>query len=230
MKRLLASLRWEIVLQFRNGLYHATAFVLAFWALLLTQFSLAEYRAYLPGALLGNLPITSLYFMAGLVMLEKGEGSLEARRVSPMGSGYYLLIKVLALSLLILIENLSVAGLWTGFRLAPLPLALGLLFGGAMLTLYGFITVVPYHSVNEYLMPSVLYLLPTLLPLLNTFGLVTSPLFYLHPLQAAVVLLEGGFRSLSPLEWLYGLGYGGLAVGFLFWYGRKAFRRFVVVA
>ena len=55
--------------------------------------------------------------MAGLVMLEKGEGSLEARVVTPLRSGEYLLVKVMALSLLVLAENLIIAALFSGFVL-----------------------------------------------------------------------------------------------------------------
>ena len=37
MKRLLATLRTDVRLQFRNGFYYATAFVVALWVLLFSQ-------------------------------------------------------------------------------------------------------------------------------------------------------------------------------------------------
>jgi len=237
MKRMISSLRWEVTLQFRNGFYFAVGFIMAFWAVLVTQLPHLDprftqgFRAALPGLLLGNLLVSTFYFMAGLVMLEKGEGSLEARVVTPLRSTEYLLVKVLALSLLVLAENLIIAALFSGFRFDLLPMSLGLLFAGAIFSLTGFLAVVRYASINEFLLPSMPYTLLLMLPILNFIGAVPHPmlrpLFYLHPVQAALVLMEGGFRPLSGLEWVYGLLYslGGVIV--LFVLCRRAFRRFV---
>src|SRR5512146_3092882 len=130
LKRFASSLRWEVALQFRNGFYYAVGFLMLFWLLLYSQLlqpQLGQFdlRALLPGLLLGNLLVTTFYFMAGLVMLEKGEGSLEARVVPPLRSTEYLLVKVVALALLVLVENLLIAGLFTAFRFALPALVLG---------------------------------------------------------------------------------------------------------
>jgi fluoroquinolone transport system permease protein len=228
-KRIVSSLRWEVALQFRNGFYYAVGFIMAFWILIYTQLPQLDLRAILPGLLLGNLLVTTFYFMAGLVMLEKGEGSLEARVVTPLRSGEYLLVKVLALSLLVLAENLIIAALFSGFRFALLPLGLGLLLAGAIFTLTGFLAVVRYASINEFLLPSMPYTLVLMLPLVDYFGIVKSPLFFLHPVQATLVLMEGGFRPLSGLEWGYGLVYSLAGTIVLFVLCRRAFRRFVTV-
>lgn len=229
IKRLSASLRWELALQFRNGFYYAVGFIMSFWVVIFTQFPRLDLRDLLPGLLLGNLLVTTFYFMAGLVMLEKGEGSLEARVVTPLRSTEYLLVKVIALALLVLAENLLIAGLFSGFRFTLVPLALGLVFSGAMFTLVGFLAVVRYDSINEFLLPSLPYTLLLMLPLLDFFGIVKSLMFYLHPVQAALVLMEGGFRPLTALEWIYGLGYSLVGIIGLFILCRRAFRRFVTV-
>ncbi|MCE1252350.1 MAG: ABC transporter permease [Anaerolineae bacterium] len=227
MKRVLSCLRWEVILQFRNGFYYATAFILAFWVVLYTQLHLPNLSDYVPGLLVSNLEITTFYFIGGLVMLEKGEGSLEARLVSPLRSGEYLIVKVLALSILVLVENLIVAALFSGLSFNIVPVALALVLAGAIFSLYGFLTVIRYDSINEYMLPSVLFTIPLLLPLLDFFGIFKSPLFYLHPIQAALVLFEGGYRPLGLLEWVYGLGYSLAWVLILYYLGRRAFKQFV---
>jgi fluoroquinolone transport system permease protein len=232
-KRLTSSLRWEVALQFRNGFYYAVGFIIAFWVVIYTQLPQLDLRAILPGLLLGNMLVTTFYFMAGLVMLEKAEGSLEARVVTPLRSTEYLLVKVIALSLLVLAENLLIAGLFSGLRFALFPLALGLVLSGAIFTLVGFLAVARYDSINEFLLPSLPYTLALMLPMLDYFGILPQqmlhPLFYLHPVQAALVLMEGGFRPLSALEWFYGLGYSLAGIVLLFVLCRRAFRRFVTV-
>ena len=227
MKRIISSLRWEVILQFRNGFYYATAFILAIWVVLYTQLHLPNLSDYVPGLLVSNLEITTFYFIAGLVMLEKGEGSLESRLTSPLRSGEYLIVKVLALSILVLVENLILAVLFSGLHFNMLPVVLALLLAGAIFSLYGFLTVIRYDSINEYMLPSVLFTIPLLLPLLDFFGIFKSPLFYLHPIQAALVLLKGGYQALSPLEWAYGMGYSLLWVLLLYHLGQHAFKKFV---
>lgn len=231
-KRITSSFRWEVALQFRNGFYYAVGFIMAFWVLLYVQLPQLDLRAVLPGLLLGNLLVTTFYFMAGLVMLERSEGSLEARVVTPLRSSEYLLVKVLALSLLVLAENLLIAAMFSGFRfdrLHLLPMTLGLLLAGAMFCLIGFLVVVRYDSINAFLMPSMLYTILLMLPLIPYFGVIQSPLFYLHPVQSALTLMEGGFRPLTALEWVYGLAYSLAAVSVLMIFCRRAFRRFVTV-
>lgn len=228
-KRTLSTLYWEIKLQYRNGFYYATAFILAFWVALYSQAPRLDLTTILPGLLMGNLLVTTFYFIAGLVMLEKSEGSLEARVVTPLRAGEYLLAKLLALSGLVLAENLIIAALFSRLQFRLLPTVMGLLLGGAIFSLAGFLVVVRYNSINEFLMPSMPYTVLLMLPLVDFFGVFPSPLFYLHPMQAALVLLEGGFHSLSPFEWIYGLGYSAVAAAVLFRLCLRAFRQFVTV-
>lgn len=48
--------------------------------------------------MLGNLPLATFFFIAGLVLLEKGEGTLEAQIVTPLTAGGYLASKILTLT------------------------------------------------------------------------------------------------------------------------------------
>ena len=48
--------------------------------------------------IMGNLVIGTFYFMGGLVLLEKDEGSLEARVTTPLKPTEYLSAKVLTLT------------------------------------------------------------------------------------------------------------------------------------
>src|SRR5436305_5271778 len=80
MHRLLATIRCDLRLQQRNGFYYATAFVVAVYALGLSQLHASGARlnlaGLLPAVVLNNLMITSFYFIGALVLLEKTEGTL----------------------------------------------------------------------------------------------------------------------------------------------------------
>jgi fluoroquinolone transport system permease protein len=121
MKRLLAALGCDARLQFRNGFYYAAALVAGVMAV-----GLGQLGRWLPGINLGwlapgfivsNMLLGTFYFMGGLVLLEKGEGTLEAQVVTPLRSREYLASKVITLAGLALVENLVIVGAGYGWRL-----------------------------------------------------------------------------------------------------------------
>lgn len=208
MKRWLKTLRWEVVLQARAGFYTAAAVMLAIIGLAALRWGGGDLGGLLPVVLFGNLQVTAFYFLAGMLMLEKEEGSLEARSITPLRPVEYLGGKVITLGALALVENMVLTGLFTRGNFQPAALTAGLLLGAGLLTLAGFLAAIRHSSVNSFLMPSILYLLALTLPIASPLGLVDSPLLYLHPLQPALTLISGGFHPLSVAEWLYGLGAG----------------------
>ena len=80
MHRLAATVRLDLRLQMRNGfLYYAVAFVLACWFVVLTRLPAIDWGYVLPAVVFGNLVMVNFYFVAGLVLLEKGGGSWRPR-------------------------------------------------------------------------------------------------------------------------------------------------------
>jgi fluoroquinolone transport system permease protein len=231
MKRLVSTLWCDVRLQLRNGFYYATLFVLAIYALGLTQVSLSSARDalawLLPAMLLNNLAITTFYFVAGLVLLEKAEGSLEAQIITPLRPGEYLASKVLTLTALAVLYNLAIVFLVVGFGVALLPVAAGVALGAAIYVLFGFAAVARYDSINEFLLPSTLYIAPLLLPLAYVAGW-DSPLLFLHPMQGPVALMRVALGQAPAWQALYGVLYGGLWVGLAYALCRRSYRRFVV--
>jgi fluoroquinolone transport system permease protein len=228
-RRLLATARCDVLLQLRNGFYAVTAAVVAVWVVLLSQLppGLVDAAWLLPPLLAGNLLLSTFYFVGGLVLLEKAEGTLGAQAVTPLRSGEYLAAKVLSLGLLSLAENVALALVLYGRGLSPAPLVLGLSLAAAVHVLAGFAAVVRYDSVNTYLLPSVVYATATQLPIVAYVAGWDGWLLWLHPLQGPLVLLrasvapvgagEVAAASLLSAGWIAG---GGL------WAGRS-FRRFV---
>lgn len=228
MTRLLATMRWDVRLQFRYGFYYAGVFVTVVWVIILRQFPPATLNLVLPAFVLLGLNITTYYFIAGLVLFEKGEGTLEALVTTPLRVKEYLASKVVTLALLGLLENLLIVVLTYGLGFQPLLLVLGMGFTAAIYTLVGFVLIARYDSINEYMMPSVLYVALLQLPVVDYFGLWPSVLFYLHPIQAPLLLLKAAFQPVEPWQVIYGLLYSLLWSGITYRWAARAFHRFVV--
>lgn len=232
MKRFWSTFLNDVRLQWRHGFYLAAAVMLALFALLMGQLSPENARWLLPVVIVNNVIVNGYYFVAGLVLLEKGEGALQAQVVTPLRPSEYLLSKAASLSLLSLAENGLLALLLLGESAHGGWLLVGLVAGTVFFTLGGFLVVVRYETVNEYLLPSMLIVSMLTLPLLPYFGVgdvvFLSEALYLHPLQA--VLLALGAAAGAPLaawQMVYVVSYATLSTGIVLTLARAAYVRFV---
>lgn len=231
MSRFLASLLCDSRLQFRNGFYYAAGFIAAIWILILHWIPAESVLWLLPVLVFSNVLMNTFYFIAGLVLLEKDEGTLSAVVVTPLRSREYLASKVTTLTLLALVENAAIAKLGIGGDIRLLPLLLGMTLCAVQMTLVGFLAVSRYHSVNEYLLPSVLYTGLFLPPFLDYLDLYKSWLTYLHPTTGPLLLAAAAFRPMEDWRlWCYALLYPCLWIGILAVWSLRDFRRFITAS
>ncbi len=73
-----------------------------------------------------------------------------------------------------------------------LPLTAGTFAMSLVYVLIGFLAVVRYDSITEFLFPSVLFVVVLQVPMIDSVGLWQSPLFYLFPSQGFLLLARAG--------------------------------------
>ena len=230
MIRLTSTMKWDVRLQWRNGFYYATIIILVFFLLAFSQISIDNIAWILPYMLINNMVIGTFYFIGGLVLLEKSEGSLEARVTTPLRPAEYLTAKVATLTVLTLVESVLIVVFTVGYDVHWLFVLLGVTGAAVFLCLVGFIAVVRYDSINEYLLPSILYVMLASLPLGFYLANWQHWLLYLHPVQAMLTLIAGGWE---PLPWwltVYCLIYSFVWIAVLARLSLRAFQRFVINA
>jgi fluoroquinolone transport system permease protein len=217
MSAFLAALRWDVVLQARNGFYWASAFVvLVIGALLLAvPDTVRSNEATLAPAILAiNLQITTFFFVAGLMLLEREEGTLTALAVSPFSPGGYLATRTVSLTVLAAVETIAL--LWIAF---DTPGSWGVLLGtvslGVIYTGFGAVVGARYASVNALLLPASLVVSLLLLPLIPHFGLGPRALVMLHPIEPSLTLMRAGYGAASRSDLVFGvagsIGWSGIA-------------------
>jgi fluoroquinolone transport system permease protein len=229
MTRLQTAVRWDMRLQFRNGFYYAAAFIAVIMTIILWQLPKAELPTVLPVLVLGNMTIGTFYFMAGLVLLEKGDGVLEGLVVTPLRQSEYLAAKLTSLTLLTIGENVLIVTAVFGLNYNLILLVAGIGLMACFNILLGFIAVARYDSINRFIMPSMLVTTALALPLLDYLGLWQSPLIYLHPVQAMLLLLKGAFQPIAAWQMVYGVLYAVLWIGLLFKASQHIFYRFIIL-
>jgi fluoroquinolone transport system permease protein len=209
-------------------LFYAAAFVTLVWVVILRLFSAEMLGVALPFIIFADLGIVGVYFMAGMVLFEKGEQTLEALVVTPLRFREYLTAKLATLTLLALVISLVVVITTYGLGFNMLWLVLGTALTSLIALLVGFISVARYQAISAYLLPSQLYFLPLNLPIIDYFGWWEHPIFYLIPTQGSLLLLRGAFEPLAAWQIIYAIGYQVLWVGLLAWVARRMFDRYIV--
>jgi fluoroquinolone transport system permease protein len=229
VKRLWATMVCDVRLQVRHGFYYAAAVLLLFNVAILTQLPQETVAWLLPPFLLVNLLINCFYFVGGLMLLEKAEGTLAVQIITPLRPAEYLLAKVLTLSILSLAENGVMVALVWGINGAMVWLLLGLIAAASLLTCAGLIVAVRYAGINEYLMPSLLYTTLLTAPLFPYAGAGPAWLWAWHPLHGAFTLLQAPFHPI-PL-WQLGLAVMSALVWITImgWLCGRAFYEHIVV-
>ena len=205
-------------------------FLLGAFLIVLTQLPSFNWASVLPPLLLGNLMMATFYFMGGLMLLEKGEGTLESLVVTPLSATEYLLSKVLTLTALSLAESFVIVLVAHGPRFDWLALLAGVSLAAALYCLIGFVVVIRYNSINEYLFPTIIYSAIFALPILHYAGFWRGPWMYLHPFQAPLALMGAAFYGAHAWTWIYGVTYSLLWIGIALWWSVRVFRHFVLTA
>ena len=224
MTRLAATLAIDVRLQSRNGFYFATALVVVASALLLRWLPAEATRLLLPVVILENVLMNTFYFVSGLLLLERGEGTFSAQSVTPLRDVEYLGSKLITLTALSLAESLIIAAAVIGLHAQLLLMALGIALSAVLFCLAGVALVARYGSVNEFLMPSVLYTSVLSLPVLGVFGVGPPEAYLPHPIQGPLALLQ--IDVPMSAGWLvYAIGYPILWIAPAYVWSRRALAR-----
>jgi fluoroquinolone transport system permease protein len=231
MSRLIASMKLDATVQWRNRFYAigiALSLLLGFG--LSQAFERAALGEVIPLLFLFAIGGTTLLYVAGLVIFEKGEGTLDALIVSPLRLDEYMVSKLVTLTFIAVLESLLIVAVaygLTGFN--AVLLVAGLVLIGVQLTLVGFIMIVRYDSITDFLIPVLVVSLVLELPFLYFTGISSSPLWLIIPTSAPTMLLWGAWNPLETWQIIYGLVYSAVTIGVAYRWALLAFRKHIIL-
>ena len=229
MSRFASTVRLDLLLQKRYGFFYAGAFVTMVWIALLLLLPDELLSLAVPLIIFTDLAVVGFFFIAGMVLFEKGEETLFALISTPLRFREYLASKLLTLTALALVISFVVAVAGYGFGFNPGLFLLGVILASLISALVGFITVAPFDSISSYFVPSSLALVPLGLPVFHFLGLWEGLVFYLLPTQGALLLLGDAFiPGIALWQIAYALIYGSLWIIGLAFLAHRAFERHIV--
>lgn len=223
--RLLATTRLDMKNQIRANLYMIAAGVAVLVGLLLRfVFPNDSLPTLIPIFYLLAIGGTAYFFVAGMVTYEKDEHTMAAQIITPLRDTEYLISKVLSLLLVVLMESTIVLLLSYGpLGLNPFWLLCGVVLMSVGMTLGGFIQVVRYRSITDFLVPASAVAVILQLPFIHFMGIWESTIWYLLPTTAPTMIMKAAFQPVPLGDMVYGFGYSLLWITFLFWWARRAY-------
>ena len=182
----------------------------------------------MPLVALSGVTLTTFFLVGVLLLLERGEGTLDVVLVSPLRPAEYLTSKLLTVTALALVESVLICGIAYGFDLSFPWLALAVLLRAGLVAAAGVAIGVRYRSITDFLLPAVALSLAFDLPVLWYLELWPRPLFYLWPTLPSLLFAKAAFLPVEPLQLVYSGVYGVSAVGAAVFWASRSLDRFVV--
>ncbi|MBN1951229.1 MAG: hypothetical protein JW801_08490 [Bacteroidales bacterium] len=164
-------------------------------------------------------------FIGVMVLFEKGDNTLEAQVVTPMQTGEYLWAKALALLVPALICSSAIAVSTQGLDFHPHSFFISVILTSLIFTFIGVGGVMWVDTFTQYIVLIPLFTAPTVLPLLNYFGLTRWDFLYIIPTQATLNLLSDSFDKHTSLMQLADIAYLALWTYLSYIFARRQFEK-----
>ncbi len=229
MSRLSSTLRLDSRLQSRYKVYLIVVGAAVFLGLTLRAVVTPDQlNFFMPVLVMYGVSVTTVFLVGVLLLLERGEGTLDVVMVSPLRPGEYLASKLITLVSLALVESAVMAIIAYGLGFSFGWLVLAVVMRASMGVAVGVAVGVRYRSITHFLLPGILASLAFDFPNFWYFEIWPSPLFYLWPSMPPLLLAKSAFLPTDPLQVVYAFVYGGLVVGIFLLWASRSIDRFVV--
>jgi fluoroquinolone transport system permease protein len=187
-----------------------------------------QLHFFMPVLVMYGVSLTTVFLVGVLLLLERGEGTLNVVMVSPLRPTEYLASKLITLTTLALVESAIMAGVAYGLGFSFGWLVLAVVMRASMGVAVGVAVGVRYSSITRFLLPAIVASLAFDLPNIWYLELWPSPLFYVWPSMPPLLLAKAAFLPVDPLQLVYAFVYGTLVVGAALFWASRAIDRFVV--
>jgi fluoroquinolone transport system permease protein len=192
--RFFALLIWDFRLQARYYFWTTGIVVTVVWLLLLLTLTEAARVLWIPVLIFADICNIGLLFIAGILYLERRQGTLFATAIMPIPRGVWLATKVVSLTLLCSVCAIALVY----FNVAAVNWLLvipAILLNGVLFTSFGFLLACPFHKILNYFLAMALAIAVLNLPLLAYLGIFEHELMWLLPSQPALWLLAESFQN-----------------------------------
>jgi len=184
----------DIRFQIKYGFYFLYTLITIIYIIILS-FCPKSYKTVATSVIIFTDPATlGTFFMGAIILLEKSERVLSSIAVSPVKIWEYIFSKVVSLSLISTLAGVVIA-LFSGTHSFFLTL-IATFLGSVLFSLIGIIIASKTNSLNSFILTTVLVMTLLMLPALAELFGYTSHLYFLHPGNIILRLINGNTENI----------------------------------
>lgn len=198
--RLWHAIKADILFQFKQGFYFVYVFVAVMYLVMLSFLPEKIFLIATPLVVFSDPSLLGLFFIGGIILLEKGQGVLTVLVVSPLRTTEYILAKVISLGFISVLAAVAIT-LFSGYQQVNwFILAASALLTSAVFTFSGIMINAGCNTVNQYLLKTIPWMLLLTLPCFALVGFPGSWIFTAVPSVAALKLMLGAYWGIGWIE------------------------------
>lgn len=228
--RFLSLLSQDIRFQIRHGFYHAYLIISFLYILLLYFIPNQEMKELISVIVIFTDPSSlGFFFIGGMILLEKDQQIFDPLFVTPVKVQAYIFSKLISLSLLATATSVLIKTVAFGFTYHFINMFIGVFLTSLFFSLIGINIAAKANSLNHFFLLAMIYTPIFSIPLLSTLQLYDHVAFYLIPMRASLLLIEGSFQSLNLAQYLYSISMLILSIIIAYKIAYKQFHQHIVI-
>ncbi|MBW6502402.1 MAG: ABC transporter permease [Bacteroidales bacterium] len=184
----------------KQGFYLVYVLITIMYLIILSFLPEDVLSVALPLVVFSDPSVLGLFFIGGIIMLEKVQGVLSVLVVSPLRTIEYLLSKVVSLALVSVLAAFAITGFSQYESVNWLILFLSTVLTSGIFTLCGIMINAGCQTVNQYMIKTIPYMLLFVLPCVTLIGFPYSWVFTIVPSVAALRLMLGAYTGINFYE------------------------------
>jgi fluoroquinolone transport system permease protein len=154
-----------------------------------------------PLVMFSDPSILGMFFIGGVILLEKNDNTIESLFVTPLTPSEYILSKAVSLSFISISASVIVAIAAWGINFSPVILIAGIFPTAVLFTLIGIAVASYKETINSYMIEVMPYYVAVFfVPIFEYFDVFSSPLLWIFPTKGSLYLIAGAYKGITPLE------------------------------
>ncbi len=198
--RFLHAIWADIRFQMKQGFYLVYVLITIIYLILLSFLPEDVLAIALPLVVFSDPSVLGLFFIGGIIMLEKVQGVLSVLVVSPLRTIEYIMSKVVSLAFISVLAAFTITGFSNYDGVNWLLLFLSTVLTSSIFTLCGIMINAGCYTVNQYMIKTIPYMLLFVLPCFSLIGFPYSWVFTIVPSVAALRLMLGAYAGIPFFE------------------------------
>jgi fluoroquinolone transport system permease protein len=228
MRRMKNAVIADLKFERKQGFFTIYLIISFLYLLVLTQIPETYRHIAVPFVIFSDPSVLGLFFIGGMLLLEKEQGILQSIVVTPLESMEYVISKVMSLSIVALFAGVLISLLAYSGSVNYLYLVMGILLTSFFFTQIGILIACRSRGINEFFLRMVPWMLALIAPAFFLIPYWEAAVLNLFPTVACLRLVYGAYHG-NPIGMaVFQMGYMILINGGLLIYTTRQFEERIV--